>query len=140
MELHLLAADKYIEADVWGEPNFLAYLQTNEYPNDTPEPQKHLYSKRDKSYRTWGKVFKVLADGVEREVPKPEDRRKLITDSHEQTGHFGQRRILHLLSLKSWWKGRKNDVAAVFQKCDVCDRVKASFNAQHHILHPLPIE
>jgi hypothetical protein len=35
---------------------------------------------------------------------------------------------------------RKNDVAAVLQNCDVCDRVKASFNAQHRVLHPLPIE
>jgi hypothetical protein len=81
-----------------------------------------------------------MADGVEREDPKPEDCRKLITDSHERTGHFGQRRTLHLLLLKYWWKGRKNDVASVLQKCDVCDRVKASFSAQHHILHPLPME
>jgi hypothetical protein len=64
----------------------------------------------------------------------------LITDSHERTGHFGQRRTLHILSLKYWRNGRKNYVAAVLQKCDVCDRVKASFNAQHPILHPLPIE
>jgi hypothetical protein len=77
METHILTADNYTEKDVWGEPIFLAYLQTNEYPDDTPESQKHLYMKRAKSYRTWGdKIFKVLADGVEREVPKPEDRRK----------------------------------------------------------------
>jgi hypothetical protein len=141
MESHRLAADTYIEVDVWGEPIFLAYQQTNEYPDSSTEPQKHLYWKRAKSYRTWGdKIFKVLEDGVEREVPKPEDRRKQITDSHERTGRFGQRRTLHLLFLKYWWRVRKNDVASVLQKCDVCDKVKASFNAQHPILHPLPIE
>jgi hypothetical protein len=53
---------------------------------------------------------------------------------------FGQRRTLHLLSLKYWWKGRKNDVATVLQKYDVCDRVKASFDTKHPELHPLPIE
>jgi hypothetical protein len=116
-------------------------LQTNEYPADTPEPQKHLYRKRAKSYQTWGdNIFKVLADGVEREVPKPEDRRKLIIDSHERTGHFGQRKTLHLLSLKYWWKGKNNDVATILQKCHVCDRVKSIFNTKHPELHPLPIE
>jgi hypothetical protein len=140
-ETHLVEADKRLEADVWGEEHFLTYLQSNEYPINTTDAQKHLYRKRAKSYRTWGdKIFRVLADGVEREVPKPEDRVKLITDSHERTGHFGQRRTLHLLSLKYWWKGRKSDVATVLQKCDVCDRVKASFNAQHPVLQPLPIE
>jgi hypothetical protein len=103
METHLLTADNYTEKDVWGEPIFLAYLLPNEYPDDTPESQKHLYRKRAKSYRTCGdKIFKVLADGVKREVPKPEDRWKLIIDSHERTGHFGQRRTLHQLSLKYW--------------------------------------
>jgi hypothetical protein len=32
MESHLLTAGNRVEADVWGEPIFLAYLQTNEYP------------------------------------------------------------------------------------------------------------
>ena len=131
-DTHLLTADHHTDKDVWGEPNFLTYLQTNEYPLDTPETTKHLYRKRAKSYRIWGnQIFKILADGVEREVPKPEDRSQLITDSHERTGHFGQRRTQHLLSLKYWWKGRKNDVATVLQKCDVCDRVKASFDTKH---------
>jgi hypothetical protein len=130
MESLLLAADKSIEADVWGEPIFLAYLQTNECHDSTPDPRKHLYKKRAKSYRTWGdKIFKVLADGVEREVPKPEDCRKFITDSHERTGHFG---TLHLLPLKYWWKGRKNDVAAVLQICDMCDRLNQAL--MHNIL------
>jgi hypothetical protein len=100
-ENHLLTADNHTDKDVWGEPHFLTLLQTNEYPPDTPEPKKYLYRKRAKSYRTWGdQIFRILADGVEREVPKPEDRSRLITDSHERTGHFGQRRTLHLLSLK----------------------------------------
>ena len=81
-----------------------------------------MYRKRAKSYRTWGdKVYRVLADGVEREVPRIEDRKALFLDSHEKTGHFGQRRTLYLLSLKYWWKGRKNDVAHEIQECHVCD-------------------
>jgi hypothetical protein len=100
-EAHLSAADKHPESDVWGEPLFLAFLQTHEYPIDTTDQQKHLYRKRAKSYRTWeDKIYKV--DGVEREVPKIEDRIQLIKDSHKRTGHFGQHRTLHLLSLKYW--------------------------------------
>jgi hypothetical protein len=89
-ETHLSEADKRLEADVWGEPLFLKFLQTHEYPINTTEQHKHLYRKRAKSYRTWGnKIYRVLADGVEREVPKIEDRIPLIVDSHERTGHFG---------------------------------------------------
>ena len=32
IDSYLLAADKHIEADVWGEPIFLNYLKTKEYP------------------------------------------------------------------------------------------------------------
>ena len=71
----------------------MKFLQTHEYPINTIEQQKHLYKKRAKSYRTWGdKIYRILADGVEREVPRIEDRNSLILDSHERTGHFGQRR------------------------------------------------
>jgi hypothetical protein len=86
------------------------------------------------------KVNHTIIDGSQRELPPPEARRDIITASQEETGHFGILRTTHRIGLKYWWKGRRADVEKVISVCRTCDRVKASFNAIHPSLHPLPIE
>jgi hypothetical protein len=81
-----------------------------------------------------------MVDGTQREVPAPEIRREIITSNHEETSHFGVLRTTHRISLKNWWKGRRADVEKVLSVCNTFDRVKASFDAVHPSLHPLPIE
>jgi hypothetical protein len=81
-----------------------------------------------------------MADGTQREVPTPEIIRDIIISDHEETCHFGVLRTTHRIGLNNWWKGRRADVEKVLSVCSTCDKVKASFNAVHPSLHPLPIE
>jgi hypothetical protein len=81
-----------------------------------------------------------MPDGSNKVVPPPADRLGIIKDMHEQSGHFGQARTAHLVLGTYWWRGVYGDVRKVVQNCATCDRVKATFNAHHATLHPLPIE
>jgi hypothetical protein len=80
-----------------------------------------------------------MVDGSQSEVPTPEARREIITANHDETGHFGVLRTTHRI-LKYWWKGHRANVERVLSVCSACHRVKASLNAVHPSLHPLPIE
>ena len=136
-----LSGDLYPQSDVWGDPTFLDYIRNNRYPDDMSQDKRRHLRKRATSYSCFGdKVFHTLVDGSQREVPEPKDRLNIITANHEETGHFGVLRTTYRIGLKYWWKGRRADVERVLSHCSTCDRVKASFNAVHPSLHPLPIE
>ena len=57
----------------------------------------------------------------------------------ERCGHFGQRRTESLLLASYWWPGLRQQVAAVVQMCEACDRARQSFNRPHATLSPLSI-
>ena len=136
-----LSAERYPESDVWGDPIFLEYIRSNVYPDDMPQEKRRHMRKRATTYSWFGdKIHHTMVDGSQREVPPPEARRDIITSTHEETGHFGILRTTHRIGLTYWWKGRRADVERVLSVCSTCDRVKASFNAVHPSLHPLPIE
>jgi hypothetical protein len=136
-----LSADKYPQSDVWGDPTFLDYIRLNRYPDDMSQEKRRHMRKRASTY-SWfeDKVHHTMVDGSQRVVPPPEARRGIITSNHEETGHFGVLITTNRISLKYSWKGRRADVERVLSVCTTCNRVKASFNAVHPSLHPLPIE
>jgi hypothetical protein len=68
------------------------------------------------------------------------ERGPLVQDVHERAGHFGMRKTLSLLRPHYWWVDLAADVARAVKGCGACDRVKASFNAKHPMLQPLPIK
>ena len=80
-----------------------------------------------------------MLDGTFRTVPRPEERRALITKIHEQHGHFGQRRTTQLVLLHHWWAGLYKDCARAVRECNACDRVNATFNSTQPVLNPLPV-
>ena len=117
------------------------YIRINKYSDDMSQEKRRHMRKRAGTYSWFGeKVYHTMADGNQREVPPPGERRDIITSYHEDTGHFGVLRTTNRIGLKYWWKGRRADVERVLSVCSTCDRVKASFNAVHPLLHPLPIE
>jgi hypothetical protein len=80
-----------------------------------------------------------MTDGSARRVPTLEERRKLVLEVHEQTGHWGEKRTASLLATGYWWRGMMDDVRAVVGNCEACDKVRASFNNRLPELQPLPI-
>ena len=81
-----------------------------------------------------------MADGTTRVVPPPNARRAITEHAHLTSGHFGSRRTAHLLLINYWWSGVLKQSRDIAGRCEVCDRVKASFDTQPLELNPLPIE
>jgi len=127
--------------DVWEDEQLLYYLKEQQYKPDTSNSERTRVRKRAALYvlAIDGRLFRVLADGSQREVPKPEQRHKIITDFHEQCGHYGVRRTAALVQTAYWWHGVLADVADIVSKCNLCGRVRSSFNAVQPTLNPLPI-
>ena len=71
-------------------------------------------------------------------VPKPQERKALITKVHSTNGHWGVNRTLALLAKHHWMPQMKEKVEEVVKGCDACQRTRATFDGHHPILHPCP--
>ena len=58
---------------------------------------------------------------------------------HEEFGHFGIRMTHSMLRGQYWWTGMYQHVIAYVVRCEVCDRVRSSFNTLSPQLQPLSI-
>ena len=127
--------------DIWSDKDTIQYLQNNRvYPEHTSPKERDRIRRRALSYQfEGGTLLKQTIDGTIRRVPSPEARVALVTDVHRQLGHFGVKRTYSLLEPTFWWAGMHEQVARVVASCQVCDRVKASFNVKDSVLKPLPI-
>lgn len=128
--------------DIWEDAAALSWLQHGAGgAGDLSRSERSRLAHRAKLY-LWqdGKVLRRMPDGSTRLVPPVVDRVGIITQVHQQAGHFGVRRTGHLVAASHWWRSLHADVAAVLRSCAVCDRVRAAFNTQQAELHPLPVE
>ena len=57
----------------------------------------------------------------------------------EDLRHFGVRRTYSMLRGQYCWMGMQQKVATYVRRCEVCDRVRSSFNTLSPQLQPLPI-
>jgi len=128
--------------DIWLDTAALQLLQQGVFPEGTNALEKSRLKKRLQYYQ-WhdGKLLRRLPSGVLKEVPRPEQRLKLIKQMHERCGHFGTRRTTALVLTSFWWHGLQADVTNVVSGCKECSRIKASFKtADPPTLQPLPIK
>ena len=58
---------------------------------------------------------------------------------HEELGNFGIRMIHSMLRGQYWWTGMYQQVTAYVKKCEICDRVRSSFNTLLPQLQPFLI-
>ncbi len=100
--------------DVWSDDAVLHYLQQDAYASGSSHAQRRRVRKRARMYQ-WqsDKLYRAMADGCNRQVPPPAQRMQLVKDTHEHTGHFGEKRTMSLLCNGYWWRGMLDDVRAV---------------------------
>jgi len=72
-------------------------------------------------------------------VPPPEDRERLVTQSHAQLGHYGAGRTLSLLQNSFWWPGMARQVKAHVARCLPCDRTRSRLAEVKQELQSLPL-
>jgi hypothetical protein len=57
-------------------------------------------------------------------VPKPEDRLMLVTQMHEDLGHFGEQRTLAEICQRYFWNNRTECVKRMVRTCQQCQLVR----------------
>jgi len=135
--------------DIWYDTPVLDTLFGGHLPPNLSSKEAYRVSRRAKGFAIMKgggpatqlpQLVRRMGDGTTRVVPRPENRTAVVVQTHEQAGHFGQRRTRHLVGLSFWWVGMRNTVQEVVRACQSCDRVKAAFKQPSLVLHPLAIE
>ena len=72
-------------------------------------------------------------------MPEPQQRDNLVREIHDQTGHWGEKRTVHLLQRTYWWAGMYKSAHDGVAGCPQCDRTKASFTVKMSGMKSLPI-
>jgi hypothetical protein len=127
-------------ADVWADSALLALLRGEGYPPGADRKERDRLQHRARGYEWRGTHLIRQTGGGVRVVPRVEARERLIRDVHERAGHVGVKKTHSLLRPHYWWVGLLTSVTRVVRSCEACDRVRATFNAKHPALHPLPIK
>ena len=131
------------DRDIHYDAHTLEYLRSGMLPKGlTPAQIKRVTSRARRYTIEPGPtpvVRRIMPNGTRRIVLAPADRIAAIENAHVASGHFGIRRTMHIMLATYWWQGIWGDVTKAVNSCKVCDRVKATFNAVHTELHPLPI-
>ncbi len=129
-----------ITTDVWKDQGVLYRLQHGQFlPNTLSQERDRIVHRMARFHWEGDLMFRRWPDGTRRVVPRPEQRLQLIRQVHEDLGHFGVRRTHSMLRGQYWWVGMQKEVATYVGRCEVCDRVRSSFNTLSPQLQPLPI-
>lgn len=126
---------------IWRDETTLYYIEYRHHHSNATPADKRRAQRRFRQYKYHnGLICRIMPDGTFREVPAERNRLEICQRMHEETGHFGRRRTLHLVLTAYWWANMVSTVNQVCSACPDCDRVKASFSVSSPILYPLPIE
>jgi hypothetical protein len=131
-------------SDLWEDLLVIEFLEKGSFSGNKGSAaslaEKNRASKRAQMYRMQGGVLaRRMGQQGWKVVPKPEERKNIVKQLHEETGHFGRKRTTHLILLTYWWKGLFADVRKVLQQCEACQHTMAVFNSQRPELQCLPI-
>jgi hypothetical protein len=136
--------------DIWEEKATLYFIKTGSHNTDLlPEESTALVKKeikrierRAKNYRWDIKSSQLLKQPstkypLERIVPPPEDRLRIIEETHLDTGHLSSTRLAAVIARKWYFPGLTKLVKQKVQSCLDCLRNRALFKQQPE-LKPLP--
>jgi len=96
--------------DIWADTAVLQLLRQGVYPADVTAAERRRMQKRARHYTCTGGssveeeevlptvVQRIMPDRSTQLVPKPEERRRLVAETHQRCGHFGIRRTHFLLA------------------------------------------
>jgi hypothetical protein len=137
-------ADAARGTDVWDDAHVMQYLLTSLHSAGLSRSEQKRVQKRARRYVLQDSVlFRRMPDGSTRTVPAKADRRSLVLDMHEQTGHFGEKRTAGLVSTMYWmvaWHDGRRTGRLLTRSCESCAKARATFNAKLPELQPLEIK
>ncbi len=114
-------AEDSSKTDIWEDEICLGLLKEGVIP-DTVDLQVSKRARKRATYYCW-KDEKLYFKGLY--VPKPEERMELVSQMHEDLGHFGEQRTLAEICRRYFWNNRTECVKAVVKMCQQCQLVKS---------------
>ncbi len=102
--------------DIWEDEVCLELLKGGVIPDIADLQTNKRARKRTNDY-CW-KDNKLYFKGLY--VPRPEERIKLVSQMHEDLGHFGEQRILAEVCRRYFWNNRTECMKAVVRMCQQC--------------------
>jgi hypothetical protein len=113
-------ADNSSQTDIWEDAVCMGWLKEGFISEGVDLQESKRVKKRAKQY-CW-KDGKLYFKGLY--VPKPEDRLKLVTQMHEDLGHFGEQRTLAEIYHRYFWNNRTECVKTMVRTCQQCQLVR----------------
>jgi hypothetical protein len=107
--------------DIWQDANCLALLKEGVLP-EMIEPEEGRRARKRVANYCW-KEHKLFFKDLY--VPKPEERRSLVLQMHEDLGHSGKERLLTEICRRYFWHCRTEDVKSVVKGCQQCQLVRS---------------
>jgi hypothetical protein len=107
--------------DIWQDATCMALLKEGELPELIGLDKGKRIRKRAANY--YWKEQKLFFKDLY--VPKPEERRSLVLQMHEDLGHSGEQRFLSKIYRRYFWYCRTEDVRTVVRSCQQCQLVKS---------------
>jgi hypothetical protein len=102
--------------DIWQDANCLALLKEGVLP-EMIEPEEGRRARKRVANYCWKEQKLFFKDLY---VPKPEERRSLVLQMHEDLGHSGEERLLTEICRRYFWHCRTEDVKSVVKGCQQC--------------------
>jgi hypothetical protein len=115
-EVEPTAEGKEVEikgSDIWVDETCLVLLKEGMLP-DMVELDEGKRAKKRAEHYCW-KEQKLFFKGLY--VPRPEERRSLVLQMHEDLGHSGEQRLLAEIRRRYFWHSRTEDVKSVVRNC-----------------------
>jgi hypothetical protein len=126
--------------DILEDQPAMHYLQHASHLEGMSAAEQRRVVRRAAAYvYAQGLVWRVMADGTRRLVPQLDQRQPMVVRAHQDSGHWGSRRVVSLLAHTHWWRGMHADASAVSRNCTECGRNNATFGTQPPQLNSLPI-
>jgi hypothetical protein len=113
--------DDLSKADIWEDAVCMRWLKEGCIVEEVDPQESKRIRKRAKQY-CW-RDNKLYFKGLY--VPKPEERMKLVTQMHEDLGHFGEQRTLAEICQQYFWSNRTECVKTIVKSCQQCQLVRS---------------
>jgi hypothetical protein len=92
--------------DILEDQPAMHYLQHASHLEGMSAAEQRQVVRRTAAYvYAQGLVWRVMADGTRRLVPPLDQRQPMVVRAHQDSGHWGSRRVVSLLAHTHWWRG-----------------------------------
>jgi hypothetical protein len=123
--------------DIWKDATCLSLLKGGILPDTVDLEESKRVKKRITNY-CW-KEERLYFKGLY--VPKPEEKMRLVSQMHEDLGHFGEQRTLAEICRRYFWHNRTDDVRTVVKMCQQCQLVRStgSIRSEDENMKSIPV-